>query len=79
MVIAGECGDWGRRMAGHGLRWQVMRPMMSRGNFMIRRQGTAARPETGLDPWIFSSGFGDRFVFSDVLGHSAQTASRPIK
>jgi outer membrane protein len=35
--------------------------------------------DADLDPWIFSAGFGYRFNLSDIFGHSAQTASIPMK
>jgi outer membrane protein len=45
----------------------------------IRWNGTGVRADADLDPWIFSAGLGYRFNLSDVFGHSAQTASIPIK
>jgi outer membrane protein len=45
----------------------------------IRWNGTGVRAKADLDPWIFSAGLGYRFNLSDVFGHSAQTASVPIK
>lgn len=45
----------------------------------IRWNDTGVRAKADLDPWIFSAGLGYRFNLSDVFGHSAQTASVPIK
>ncbi len=45
----------------------------------ISWNGTGVRADADLDPWIVSAGFGYRFNLSDIFGHSAQTASIPMK
>jgi outer membrane protein len=45
----------------------------------VHWNGTGVRADVDIDPWIVSAGFGYRFNLSDIFGHSAQTASIPIK